>query len=192
MKPIVMILNDLTSKDAIELLFSCVVAFSTVAYVTLTWRLVKETRAQRKVLTEPKIHVGLDMHPKESNIMELYVENIGHGVAYNVRFNFLQDFEFKQKGKLSEIGIFKSGIKVFAPNKFYRTYVTSLLDDTDKKKNNPIEVEVLYDTSIKKDLKEIFHLDFSEYIGLLVLENKDKMDLLIKSIENLTTEIKNK
>ncbi|MGD0711917.1 MAG: hypothetical protein ABR968_12145 [Bacteroidales bacterium] len=188
-----MILCDLTSKDKYELLFSCIVAISTVAYVVLTWSLVKETRKQRKVLTEPKIHVGLDIHPRAKNIIELYVENIGHGVAYNVQFKFLNDFIFgEHKKKLSELGIFKSGIKVFAPNKYFRTYVTSLLEDTERKLKNPIEIEITYDTNSKKGLNEIFILDFSEYYGLLYLGDKDKMDLLIKSIDDLTNEIKNK
>jgi hypothetical protein len=183
------ILDLFTIANAIS---SVLLTIATFYYVRLTWRLANESKAQREALTEPKIHIGLESNTRAKNLIELYVENIGHGIAYNVRFNFTKDFILDHNKKLSEIGIFKSGIKAFGPNKNYRTYITSLIEDTENKQNNPIEVEVIYDTIGKKDIKEIFHLDFSELIGLLYLGNKDPMDLLIKSIDNLTNEIKNK
>ena len=162
----------LTLKDYIELTLSLIVAITTVVYATLTWLLVRESKSQRIALNEPRIYVGLQPNEKYMNIMELYVENFGNGVAYNIRFDFVRDFIFKnQKGKkLSEIAFFKKGLNTLSPKSKIKTYVTSLLEDSKEKFDNPIEINVTYDTMEKKDLKLNFILDFSEYEGLLYMK----------------------
>jgi len=183
----------LTLKDSIEIIFSGVVTVATVVYARLTWKLVNETKAQRLALTEPLIHLGLQPNKDFMNIIELYVENIGNGIAYNIRFHFVKDFIFKKEHnkKLSEIAFFKTGLNALSPNSRYLTYITSLLEDTKEKLANPIEIVVTYDSKTTKNKEVNFVLDFSEFEGLLYLDSVDKMSMLIKTIKELGDKIEN-
>jgi len=76
-----------------SILFSAVVAIATVIYAILTWKLVEETRKIRKIQTEPKI--SIDIQPKEDSIhfIDMIIQNIGLGPAYNIKFTINPDFE---------------------------------------------------------------------------------------------------
>ena len=73
-------------QDAIVAAFTVVVAFSTVAYVFLTRRLVNEKRSLREAQTEPKIIVTLESCDFAFNLVRLKIENAGLGPATDIRF----------------------------------------------------------------------------------------------------------
>jgi hypothetical protein len=57
LKVIIEIINQ--NSGLMTLLFSGVVAVSTLIYAILTWQLVSETRKTREAQTEPKIEVRI-------------------------------------------------------------------------------------------------------------------------------------
>jgi hypothetical protein len=54
--------GGLAMPDVLLLVFSGVVALSTVVYAVLTWKLVAETRKMREAQTEPKVSVFVEMN----------------------------------------------------------------------------------------------------------------------------------
>ena len=75
-----------SSSGALTVLFTAVVAISTVAYAILTWSFVSETKRMREVQTEPKIEITLKPLDFAINIVRLHIRNIGLGPARNVKF----------------------------------------------------------------------------------------------------------
>jgi len=183
-----------TSKDVIEILFSFIVTCSTVVYAILTWKLVKETKKQRRAITEPIIDVGLQRNEEDEHIFELYVVNLGFGIATNIKFKILKDFEIGLglNKKLSEIGFFKNGIRALSPNKKYKTVISELLGNSPDKFNTTIGIEVIYDTPTESNKKLVYNLNFSEYADVVFTKKNATMTmkLLIQSIEELSKNIK--
>ena len=75
--------------DIVLLVFSGLVALSTLVYAVLTWRLVTETKRMREVQTEPKVSVRAELSRDVGHGgIELIIRNEGQGPAQNIRFEF--------------------------------------------------------------------------------------------------------
>ena len=121
---------DLLNKNsgAINLLFALVVAGATVFYAVLTNRLVSETKRMREVQTEPALAISIDPSEHGLNFINLVIANTGAGPARDVRLSAAPDFMRFQGQRISELGIFKYGIKHLAPGQNITVFLTSLLD----------------------------------------------------------------
>ena len=100
------------NSGAITVIFTAVVAIATGVYAILTWRLVSETRKMREAQTEPK--VSAIIQPKEEwlNFIDLVVQNVGLGPAYNINFQVNPDFEdIARRFKVSEIGFMRHRLR---------------------------------------------------------------------------------
>jgi hypothetical protein len=93
-------------------IFSGSVVAATIAYVVLTWKLVSETRKMREAQTEPKVFVTIQPREEWINFMDLVIQNIGLGPAYNIEFEVHPDFEYEKGKFLSEIGFMKKRSKI--------------------------------------------------------------------------------
>ena len=82
-------------------MLTAVVAFSTVFYVVLTGKFVSETRQLRKVQTEPRVSVRLELADRAGHgAMELVIRNEGQSPAQDIQFNFRGDpTYFTRNGK---------------------------------------------------------------------------------------------
>lgn len=182
----------MATKDWFEIAFSLVVTISTVIYARITWKLFQETKSQRLALTEPLISLRLQSNDESLNVIELHIENLGNGIAYNIRFKFLIDFIYTNQNekKLSDIAFFKSGLIALAPRQHHKIFLTSLINDNIKGvKHSPFEIKVVYDTLSHKNKESIFRLNLTEFEGLLYLDKKNETQELIKSIKELTNAI---
>lgn len=184
------------TKDWIEIVFSFVVTISTVIYASITCKLFLEAKSQRLALTEPLINLRLQSNDGSPNVIELQIENLGNGIAYNIRFNFLTDFIYNNQNnkKLSDVAFFRSGLIALAPRQHHRIFLTSLINDNiNGVKHSPFEIKVVYDTLSHKNKELIFKLNLTEFEGMLYLDKKNETEELIKSIKELTNAIeKNK
>lgn len=107
-----------------QLIFSGVVAVSTVCYVLLTWRLVEEQRTLRRAETEPQVSVYAEISPRAFTIFDLVIANIGRGPAYELKLSIVgEDWLIQQREKLSDTGPFKHGIAYLAPGQALRFFV---------------------------------------------------------------------
>jgi hypothetical protein len=151
----------------LTLLFTAVVAAATVVYAILTWRLVSETIKMRKVQTEP--HISIIIQPREDTIgfIDLIIQNIGLGPAYNVKFDIEPDFDLMVNRKLSEVGFFKYGLKYFAPDEKRKLFLTSTYENYEEKIKTKIQIIAKYTNGAGTDYSSTYMIDFSEMEGII-------------------------
>lgn len=152
-------------SDALTLLFSFVVAASTVCYVVLTSRLVSETRLMRKAQVEPHIIAYLSNSETHSRIVHLYTKNIGQGVGLNVRFTIIKDFNDGFR-KLSSYSYFTDGLNYFPPGQVDKHLIMTFGDGDDKAKvADSIILDVEYESVLKEKKVHRYELKVSEIAG---------------------------
>lgn len=133
-----------------NLMFSGVVAISTVVYAILTWQLVSETRIMRKVQTEPSLHVFIQSRDEHNEITDMFIQNTGMGVARNIKFKVLSDFMYYRSDVLSkdywlkDIHLLKNGLEALAPNQKIRVFSTSYKDVRELNSKTYFELGVEY------------------------------------------------
>ncbi|NOY96107.1 MAG: hypothetical protein GXO81_06965 [Chlorobi bacterium] len=106
-------------NESLQIIFSGVVAFSTIIYAILTWRLVTETKRLRKLQITPDVHAYFEMSEASATIVYIIFENIGYGIAKDVEFNITKDFNYydHEKQQLRNKGAINNGLMNFYPNK---------------------------------------------------------------------------
>ena len=74
----------MTTSETLQLLFSAVVALSTVVYSILTWKLVSETRRMREFQITPDINIYFEGSEADASFFHIVFKNSGLGYAKNV------------------------------------------------------------------------------------------------------------
>jgi hypothetical protein len=148
----------------LSLVFSGIVAISTICYVLLTRQLVKESRETRKFYITPSIVASLQFAETSRNVIQLKLKNIGLGYAQNVSFQIFKDFEWVKGQPLKERGVFKKGIQSFPPN--YELIYTLVILEPEKDEplsdNDYIEFIINYQNIHKNTYSNPYKLKFNE------------------------------
>ena len=168
----------------VTLIFSGVVALSTVIYAILTWRLAAETIRMRKAQTDPCVSIYLEQHPTLFHFFDLIIKNIGSGPAYDVTFIVLEDFDIPEGRKLSQIDFIKEGISYMPPDYQIRSYFLTFLGNCEKIIDKSIKVKVSYKNAQKNNMSEIISLNMSQFSGIQMLGG-DPLDKIAKSMESI-------
>ena len=184
--------NILTQNtEIITLIFSAVVAISTVIYAILTWRLTSETKIMRKSQTAPKISVYLQTCRAGMGFFDLIIKNIGLGPAYNVRFVVLEEFDVRGDRNLSDIDFIHEVIKYMPPNYSIETFFLSLTGEQYKEIiDKTIKIKVVYENSKGEKISEIINLNMSQFKGRQRLGD-DPVNVIAKNIEKIQKDIHN-
>jgi len=176
------------NNGAFSVIFSAAVAFATIMYAILTWKLVSETKKMREVQTEPNISVFILPREEGINFLDMVIQNIGMGPAYNIKFKIEPDFEYITGSFLSQFGYFKNGLEYLAPSQklqFFFTYVLKI----PKEKKNPFNIHVTYENINGKSYKNNYTIDISSLEGLLQL-GEPAIQQLAKNIEEIKNILK--
>ena len=173
------------------IVFSLIVTLSTVCYVFLTKSLVSETKKMRKAQTAPNIFVSIKSKEEYPGIVDLIVQNIGLGTAYNLRFDVNPDFEYEKGHKFSDIKLIKQGLNYLAPNNKFTDFLTSIIGRIDELGKIATEVSVKYENCLGDSHQQKFLLDFSElffvrYVGVSSLKKiADNLEKIQKHIHTI-------
>lgn len=151
-------------------LFSMVVAIATVIYAVLTHRLVSETRRMRQVQTEPAIAIWAEPSEFGINFLNLVIENVGQGVARNIKLSASPDIHRKPDRPLSDLGLFKNGLPHLAPRQRIKFFLLNVLDGPSKSKGGDLshlnfQVTATYANSTGATYTESFSIDISALEG---------------------------
>lgn len=178
------------NSGAFAVIFSAVVAIATIVYAILTWRLVSETIKMRKVQTEPKISVTIQPSEAWINFVDMVIQNIGSGAAYDIKFRVDPDFEYEKGKFLSDFGFIRNGLKYLAPNQKLHFFLTIMTENFKEKIKTFFEIMVTYHNSAGKTYKDTYLIDFSHLEGL---RNAGEPPLykIAKNIENIQKDIHN-
>lgn len=179
-----------SNSGAFSVIFAAVVAISTVVYAILTRKLVYETKEMREAQTEPKISVVVQPREEWINFMDMIIQNVGYGPAYNISFDISPDFECRKGEYLSRLGAMKSGLRYLAPNQRIQFFLTSMVEDFEQKVKKSFEIGVKYQNRVGKTYEEKFMINFSEYVGLPQL-GEPPMYEISKNIEQMQKDIHN-
>jgi hypothetical protein len=181
--------------ETLIIIFSGVVALSTVVYALLTWRLVAETRKLREAQFEPNVLVYVQ--PKEDLIswLDIIVENTGLGPAYDVRLTIKPDIERPSGDALGGMGWFTKGISLLAPRYQLRQGYTFMVHDTEQKLSVPRTVTVTYRNSGGKERVAEYVIDLSEMKGLRqngtppAYASAKSLEKLAKAVERMSSDL---
>lgn len=164
------------------LIFSAVVAVSTVVYAVLTWRLVQETEKMRSAQTDPSIGLHVEPSATGHQLFMMVVANYGLGPALDIRFSVeangaTADLPLAFLKQISGITYLAPGQKVVA---FYGTALELLRRD-DK---GLARVHASYRKPNGKTVTDTFTLDPSRFEGMPQVGN-DYLRDLAQSVEDI-------
>ena len=183
------------NSELITLFFTIVVGLSTFVYAILTAKLVKETKLLRKAQTDPEIFISLVHNDVTISFIDLKVENIGFGPAYELDFEVVNDMDLIKR-ELSNVGFIKNGIKYFSPHQKIQLFVASFIEDPKGLAEKEIELKVNYRNAVGLKFEREFILKFVEYskftqVGKPPLYKlSDEVEKMRKSFESVITGFK--
>ena len=166
---------DFLNKNAgaLTVTFSAIVAAATVVYPRLTAGLVRETNRMRRSQTEPEVVISVEPSATWINLIELVVENIGAGSAYNLRLEVDPDVKCSRGEMLSSIGLFKHGLRQLAPRRSVKTFLFSVAGrDADiVNPDGPFRfvVTATYESGAGESIVRRFELDLLHLLGMVQL-----------------------
>ena len=178
------------NSGAFAVIFSALVAIATIIYAILTWRLVSETKKMREAQTEPKISITIQPREEWINLIDIVIQNIGLGPAYSIKFEINNDFEYAEGKFLSDLGLFKNGLRYMAPNQKLQFFLTSMVKNFKEKIEKPFEIKVTYKNATGKIYEDVYPIDFSQLIGLRQL-GEPPLYKIAKNIESIRKDIRN-
>ncbi len=201
------------NESAFTVIFSALVAIATVVYAILTWKLVSETRKMREAQTEPNICVTIEPSEVWINFIDMAIQNIGLGPAYNIQFKVDPDFEYEKGKFLSELGFMKNGFKFLAPSQRFKFFLTNLLEayvekiavpeateekiikhqTFEEKMKTHFNIKITYQNILGKSYESTYLIDFSHLIGLSqvgelpIYKISENIEAIRKDIHNIST-----
>lgn len=176
------------NSGALSLVFSGVVAFATVVYAVLTRKLVDETKKLREAQTEPLVFVTIQPREEWISFIDMVVQNIGSGPAYDVKFNVEQDFTYRENERLSSLGLFRDGIGYMAPGQRIQFFLTSMIENFDEKVKSHPEITVMYTNSGSRQDRRKYILDFGWMVGMRQLGTPPLTEIA-KAIKDIQRDI---
>ena len=162
-------------NDILQIVFAGIVAISTVVYAILTSKLVSETKKIRQQQITPDINLYFEKSEANVGFAFFVIENIGLGIAQNIKLEILKDFKSYDldKLKLENLGIFNSGLRNFYPKQRFRYYFTDLRKNHEEKISDYLEIKLTYTDILKTVYMKEFHLTLDEITGMLSLSPPD-------------------
>ena len=191
MREFLQTLNE--NAGALNVVFGFVVMTATVVYALLTAALVAETKRMRRAQTEPEVVIRLQPSETWLMLIELVVENNGMGTAYDLELEATPDFEYKPGSRLSDLGLFKHGLRVLGPRQSMKTFLMSVAGKVDKIQDpvGPLQFAVTarYRTAINTAVERRFDLDLRFLLGLAQV-GSPPLRKIARSLEELQKEVK--
>ena len=163
-------------NDTLIVVFTGVVAGSTVLYMLITGWLAWETRRGREAQSEPKVSVQLELNEQiGQGLLQLAIRNEGMGPALDIRFKFVGNPEYflgnGMRTPINEVPAIKDGLRYLGSGRQFTFVLGRLLGDNFNEANeNPWTFDVHYKTQTRKSREDKYVLDFSQFSGLFIEE----------------------
>lgn len=181
--------------DNLILVFSGLVALSTIVYAMLTWKLVTETKRMREVQTEPWVSVHAELSDVGHGGLELVIRNEGQGPARNIRFEFQGDPNyFEGTVPLDQLPVIKNGLPYLGPSQTFRFLLGWLFGDSfTRAVEAPWTFHTTYENQAGKPKTDTYLVDFSQFSSLIVgrgsplYKIEKHLDTLQRDVHQLST-----
>lgn len=149
------------NQGAYLVVFTALLTTATIFYMILTGQLVQETRLMRKAQVTPEVVVVLRPREEYINWKDLFIENIGRGAAYDIRFELPENATLGRIN-LNEVALFQRGLPFLAAGQRIGFFATV----THGEPPPAIEVKVAFKDAIGVSHKKSYILDVSLFNGL--------------------------
>jgi hypothetical protein len=162
----------MTQYEIYTTVFGAIVAISTVITCIASFSLIKETRQMRYAQAEPQIIPYFKNGDWEVNLFYLVITNVGQGVAYNVQFEIVKEFEIEEEAriKLSKCGIINTGVKYFPAKMKHEYFMGTFVYNHKKILDSVVELKISYNDVFGSRKQETYILPLKE------LEGKSRVD----------------
>lgn len=167
--PIIEFLNDY--EGAMIAVFTFFLVCITAWYVYETMRMRRTTQQMLKVSNTPEIKVALSYwHPDINDLtVDLYIENIGTGFAYDIQFygNFKEYEPEMSRKPLGEELIFKNGISHLGPGRRYQLRLIHNPKSHKLPQERKRTINVTYRDSANNTYDQTYPFDFANVEGYI-------------------------
>lgn len=154
------------NSGAINALLTALLTVATAVYVYLTRRLLLESITVRKAASQPAIAIIPTLHPLHMTILNLVIQNVGGGPAYDVKFTVTQRVKGDGVTDLSAIGFIRNGFKHFAAGQRVEFFMASSVGNLERLKTERLTIDVAYRGSVHGQFNELFEVDFGLFENL--------------------------
>ena len=186
------VIGALDLGQVLMVVFTGVVAASTVVYAKLTSKLVSETRAMRKAQTEPRLSVQVEL---DENIrdgrMDLVIRNHGDGGAEDIRIGFKGDpTYFNDDRPIDQVSIIRNGLPYLGPRGTFRIFLGWLIGEAFTRAiQKPWTFDLTYKNSMGDTISVPFNIEFSQFDGLMYASG-DPLKKVEKHLKSLRDDVR--
>lgn len=162
-------------------------SIATVILAILTFQMVREMKKSREEDRRPYVYVDFVF---DTSVILLMVKNSGRSGAKNIKFLFSPALVSSQNEKISEINMFKEGIKFLPPEIEIKTWFD--MGPSFYKSNLPktYNVEIEYQNVITdKKYRESFVLDLNARLGITTIGRHTLHDL-VEELKKINSTLK--
>ena len=172
-------MGTLDLGQVLMVIFTGVVAASTVVYAVLTWKLVSETRRLREVQTEPRVNIRVEADHTGRPGYELTIRNEGQGVAKNVSFEFEGDPSYfrnswvhRSPPEINELPVIRDGLDYLEPNQVYRFPLGTVSpEEYERAVETPWTFRTQYESLYGNPRTDTYIVEFSQFRGMIFDSN---------------------
>lgn len=159
-------------------------SIATVILAILTFQMVREMKQAREEESRPYVYVDFVF---DTSVILIMVKNSGRSGAKDIKFSFSPALISSEKTKVSEINMFKDGIKFLPPGAEIKTWFD--MGPSFYKSDLPkiYNVQIEYQNAITdKKYCESFVLDLTTRLGITTIGRHTLHDLVeeLKKINN--------
>lgn len=164
----------------ITLLIPLLGSIATVILAILTLGMVKEMKKAREEDRRPYVFVDFVF---DSSVIMLFIKNSGRNGAKDVSFKFSPQLVSTDDkiSKLSELSLFKNGIKFLPPDREIKTWFDMAPALFSSALPKAYKVQVQYrDVVSNQEYNEEFELDLNTHLGITTVGKKTIEDIAIE------------
>ena len=167
-------------SETLIVIFTGVVAITTLVYMLITGWLALETRKMRQAQTEPRVSVRVEEDQSGFPGFELVIKNEGNGPAKEVRFEFTGDPSYfhnsvlgKSPPTVDQLPAIKEGLDLIEAGYTLRFALGNVdPEEFERAILNPWRFYVSYKSLSGKETKKLpYIIDFSQFEGQFFAKN---------------------
>lgn len=128
---------------------------------------IRESYLMRRFQNMPEISMFLKFAEASPALLYLVIENVGTGVARNVKFEILKNYKHYKypDSDLIQKGIIKSGLENFYPKQSFKYFIDHTAGNWEDKKLEQIVIQVFYDGSFFSRKRKTYTMTVEQYAG---------------------------
>ena len=170
--------------NILSICIAAILAITTIAYALITNRMLIETRRLRESQTEPNIFITVEPNERARSFLNLVIQNIGQGPAFDLKFKVDPDILLGTGEPLSKVNFMIQGFSRLAPKQRFEFFIANAREVAKDKARTLYNLTVFYNDKNRKPYEASYVLDFTEYFGMPHIA-KDQYEGVINKLDTI-------